>query len=185
MSIRSHLITLHCDVCVRVQVNLNWAQISRQIKNILIVWQYWLAADFRVRTPFPMDPDLLLMSAQLKFAWKTLPREVSYTNTSAHNHNTLWNFDRWVSPNAKLSVMDRLEQRLFEVGKWSRFLLQIPFCNNIYLFILFGKVQMVMEKSQCFHCLFVFSFQIRFALFETGKLTFFMAAIIRRVCQTA
>lgn len=43
----SHLITLHSDVGVGVQVNLNWAWISSEIKNILIVWQSWLAAWFQ------------------------------------------------------------------------------------------------------------------------------------------
>lgn len=44
---RSHLITLHSDVGVRVQVNLNWVWISSKIKNILIGWQSWLAVRFQ------------------------------------------------------------------------------------------------------------------------------------------
>lgn len=47
VNIHSHLITLHSDVCVGVQVNLNWAWISRKIKNILIGWQSWLAVWFQ------------------------------------------------------------------------------------------------------------------------------------------
>lgn len=44
---RSHLITLHSDVGVGVQVNLNWAWISSKIKNLLIGWQSWLAVWFQ------------------------------------------------------------------------------------------------------------------------------------------
>lgn len=44
---RSHLITLHSDVGVGVQVNLNWVWISSKIKNILIGWQSWLAVWFQ------------------------------------------------------------------------------------------------------------------------------------------
>ena len=62
VNIRRHLVTLHSDVCVGVQVNLNWAWISWKIKNILIGWQsrlaVWFQSDYAISNgPGPPTDD--------------------------------------------------------------------------------------------------------------------------------
>lgn len=85
VSLHSHLITLHCDVCVGVQVNLKWARISSKIKNILIGWQPLLAVWFQSEYAISNGPGPPTDECSMKSCLKDTPQRNIHTHTQLHS----------------------------------------------------------------------------------------------------
>lgn len=124
---RSHLITLHSDVGVGVQVNLSWVRISSKIKNILIGWQSWLAVWFQSDCAISNGPgpptDECLMEICLK---DTSSLEILETCTFCicKHAQTIGKRER---KSKFITVTDGgLMQRVFEVTERARFPLRTP-----------------------------------------------------------
>lgn len=105
VSIGSHLITLHCDACVGVQVNLKWVWISREIKNVLIGWQpllaAWFPSDYAISNgPGPPTDECSMESCLKDTPQKSETRKHTHAHTPTtdshtirdrvHSHNCQW-----------------------------------------------------------------------------------------------
>lgn len=124
-----------------------------------------------------MDLDLLLMSAQWKFVWKTLLREAR-AHTRIHKHAMRM---QWLSQRVQTHNCQWWTSWCGDFLKWQNgpgFRCR-PLSDCFCIFCVFGCAQMFTGKSQYFYCWYFYTMSVW--IVWLGKLTGLMVAVIRKV----